>query len=155
MHQQLPKRFVTRWIRDQMDFGAEVTELVRGDFYSDVPEHRPLDGNPQCCGHSRLPFPGHKQPIRSPAGHGRCDLVAVGIESIREVQRQLELGRLLVLGFVFSDHDKRRFALTLRPRREAWLGEWPQKRNAYRGAALTLDRLHPPQSNRNVGFFVV
>jgi hypothetical protein len=106
---------VTRRVRDQMDFGAEVTELVRCDFYSDVSKHRPLDGNPQCCKHSRLPFPGHKQPIRSPADHGRCDLVAVGIESIREVQRQLELGLLLVLGFVFSDNDKRRFALTLRP----------------------------------------
>jgi hypothetical protein len=49
MHKQLPNRLVTRWIRDQMDFGAEVTELVRCDFYSEVSKHRPLDGHSQCC----------------------------------------------------------------------------------------------------------
>ena len=88
---------------------------MRRDFHADVSENRPLDGNPQCCKDSWLSFPGHKQALRAPADHGRFDFVAIGIEPIREILRQLELGRLLVLGFVFPHHNKRWLSGTLRP----------------------------------------
>ena len=62
-----------------------------------------------------VPLRVDKDIIRALADNGRCSLVAIGIEAIRQHLGQLELERHLVLGLVARDHHKGRFAATLRP----------------------------------------
>jgi hypothetical protein len=69
---------VTRWVRDQMDFGAEMPELMRRDLHADVSEHRVrLLGEPMKC--------AIVEDDRAPAGF-RHDEVAALTSSYKKVR---------------------------------------------------------------------
>ncbi len=112
---KLANRFVAALVGIQMDFCAQVPELMRGDFYPYPPDDRPLNCDSQRRKRPPLTLMGDEQIIWPSADHLRCNFIAKGIEPVRQHLGKLVFKRLLVFDFVLPNHDQRWFASSLWP----------------------------------------